>query len=86
MTTITAKLLVAPPTRKIRYLQPPILNVPRTKPRATAPEVRRITLPRTSVNKGIRKGPDKRAGVLTHRLSVITCSYLPFYEQAEPPP
>src|SRR5829696_5694816 len=41
-------------------------------------ELRRIHLPRTPVNKGKkRKGPDKRAGVLTHRLSVITCSYLP---------
>jgi hypothetical protein len=51
MPTITAKFLVAPPTRKIRYLKPPILNVPRTKPRATAPEVRRKTLLRTSVNR-----------------------------------
>jgi hypothetical protein len=51
MTKITAKLLVAPPTRKIRYLQPPILNVPRTKPRAIAPEVRRMPLLGTLVNK-----------------------------------
>jgi hypothetical protein len=56
MTTITAKLLVAPPTRKIRYLQPPILNVPPTKPRATAPEVRRIPLPRTPVNNDNKEG------------------------------
>jgi hypothetical protein len=41
-------------------------------------EVRRIILPRTPVNKGKREDRHKRAGVLAHRLSVITCSYLPF--------
>ena len=34
-------------------------------------------LPRTPVNKGKREDRHKKAGVLTHRLSVITCSYLP---------
>src|SRR5829696_2630199 len=40
-------------------------------------ELRRILLPRTPVNKGKREDRHKKAGVTQHRLSAITCSYLP---------